>query len=127
MGFLDSAKAAAEQAVTKAKETAGELQTKRELGQAYGELGRTTFDLVESGQVSATPLEPLVERIRTLKAHLEEGGADGAGASEEPANRRTHRLRSRSLAAFSGFPDRVILWFLPQRGEARRARRLVSA
>ncbi len=85
MGFLDSAKAAAEQAVTKAKETAGELQTKRELGQAYDELGRTTFDLVESGQVSATPLEPLVERIRTLKAHLEEGGADGAGASEEPA------------------------------------------
>ena len=85
MGFLDSAKAAAEQAVTKAKETAGELQTKRELGQAYDELGRTTFDLVESGQVSATPLEPLVERIRTLKAHLEERGADGAGASEEPA------------------------------------------
>ena len=85
MGFLDSAKAAAEQAVTKAKETAGELQTKRELGQAYDELGRMTFDLVESGQVSATPLEPLVERIRTLKAHLEEGGADGAGASEEPA------------------------------------------
>ena len=85
MGFLDSAKAAAEQAVTKAKETAGALQTKRELGQAYDELGRTTFDLVESGQVSATPLEPLVERIRTLKAHLEEGGADGAGASEEPA------------------------------------------
>lgn len=85
MGFLDSAKAAAEQAVTKAKEAAGELQTKRELGQAYDELGRTTFDLVESGQVSATPLEPLVERIRTLKAHLEEGGADGAGASEEPA------------------------------------------
>ena len=84
MGFLDSAKAAAEQAVTKAKETAGELQTKRELGQAYDELGRTTFDLVESGQVSATPLEPLVERIRTLKAHLEEGEADGAGASEEP-------------------------------------------
>ena len=85
MGFLDSAKAAAEQAVTKAKETADELQTKRELGQAYGELGRTTFDLVEGGQVAAPPLEPLVERIRTLKAHLEEGGADGAGASEEPA------------------------------------------
>ena len=39
MGFLDKAKAAAEQAATKAKETAGDLQTKRELGQAYDELG----------------------------------------------------------------------------------------
>jgi hypothetical protein len=89
MGFLDSAKAAAEQAVTKAKETADELQTKRELGQAYGELGRTTFDLVEGGQVAATPLEPLVERIRTLKAHLEQGAANGGGASEEPAESET--------------------------------------
>jgi hypothetical protein len=91
MGFLDDAKAAAEHAVTKAKETAGELQTKRELGQAYDELGRATFDLVESGQVSATPLEPLVERIRTLKARLEPGAAKGAGASEEPAESETAR------------------------------------
>jgi hypothetical protein len=85
MGFLDKAKAAAEQAATKAKETADELQTKRELGHAYDELGRTTFDLVESGQVPATLLEPLVERIRTLKAQLEEGGADAASRSEESA------------------------------------------
>ena len=81
MGFLDKAKAAAEQAASKAKETAGELQTKRELGQAYDELGRTTFDLVESGEVAATPLEPLVERIRTLKAQLEEASRE----SEEQA------------------------------------------
>ena len=81
MGFLDQAKAAAEQAVSKAKETAGELQMKRELGQAYDELGRTTFGLVESGDVSATPLEPLVERIRTLKAQLEAS----ADASDEPS------------------------------------------
>jgi hypothetical protein len=85
MGFLDKAKAAAEQAATKAKETAGELQTKRELGHAYDELGRTTFDMFESGQVSETLLEPLVERIRTLKAQLDEGGADAATTSEEPA------------------------------------------
>jgi hypothetical protein len=90
MGFLDKAKAAAEQAATKAKETAGELQTKRELGHAYDELGRTTFDLVESGQVSTTLLDPLVERIRTLKAQLEEGGA-AASTSEEPAESETAR------------------------------------
>ena len=72
MGLLDKAKAAAGQAAIKAKETAGELQTKRELGQAYDELGQKTFDLIESGEVSAPALEPPAERIRTLKAQLEE-------------------------------------------------------
>jgi hypothetical protein len=71
MGFLDKAKAAAEQAASKAKETAGELQTKRELGQAYDELGQKTFELIETGTVSAPALEPLAERVRALKAQLE--------------------------------------------------------
>ena len=43
MGFLDKAKAAAEQATTMAKEKAGDMQTKKELGQSYVELGRETF------------------------------------------------------------------------------------
>ena len=72
MGLLDKAKAAAEQAAAKAKDTAGELQTKRELGQAYDELGKKAFELAESGELSSTPLEPLIERIRELKAQLEE-------------------------------------------------------
>ena len=76
MGLLDKAKSAAEQAVAKTKETAGELQTKRELGQAYSELGRKTFDLVEAGALANPALDPLVEQIRTLKAELE---------AEEPA------------------------------------------
>ena len=84
MGFLDKAKAAAEQAASKAKETAGELQTKRELNQAYDELGRKTLELVESGEVSSTTLDPLVERIRSLKAQLEEGEAVGVTTSTEP-------------------------------------------
>jgi len=84
MGFLDKAKAAAEQAASKAKETAGELQTKRELSQAYDELGRATFALVDAGEVSSPTLDPLVERIRTLKAQLEEGEPVGATASAEP-------------------------------------------
>src|SRR4051812_30600587 len=71
MGLLDKAKAAAEQAAIKAKETAGELQTKRELGQAYDELGQKTFELIEAGEVSAPALEPLAERVRVLKASLE--------------------------------------------------------
>ena len=84
MGFLDKAKAAAEQAASKAKETAGELQTKRELSQAYDELGRKTFELVESGEVSSTTLDPLVERIRSLKAQLDEGAMVASTATTEP-------------------------------------------
>ena len=84
MGFLDKAKAAAEQAASKAKETAGELQTKRELNQAYDELGRKTFELVESGEVSSTTLDPLVERIRSLKAQLDEGAMVASTATTKP-------------------------------------------
>ncbi len=71
MGLLDKAMAAAEQAAMKAKETADDLQTKRALGQAYGELGQRTFELIESGEVAAPELEPLAERVRALKAQLE--------------------------------------------------------
>ena len=87
MGFLDKAKAAAEQAASKAKETAGDMQTKRELSQTYDELGRKAFELVESGEVSSAMLDPLVEKIRTLKAQLEEGEGEavGATASTEPS------------------------------------------
>ena len=86
MGFLDKAKAAAEQAATKAKETAGDLQTKRELGQAYDELGRATFELVDSGEVTSPTLDPIVEKIRSLKAQLEEAEPVGATASAGPAD-----------------------------------------
>ena len=84
MGLLDKAKAAAEQAATRAKDTAGELQTKRELGQVYDELGRKTFELVDAGEVSSPALDPLVERIRALNAKLAEGAAVPVAATTEP-------------------------------------------
>ena len=85
MGLLDRAMAAAEQAATKAKETAGELQTKRDLGQAYNELGRKAFELVEAGELSSPALDPLAERIRTLNAELAEKQPVAAAAeSAEP-------------------------------------------
>lgn len=71
MGFLDKAKMAAEQATTKAKEGIGEVQTRRELGQAYDELGKLTFDLADSGEITNDQLGELVEKIRGLKAELE--------------------------------------------------------
>jgi hypothetical protein len=70
MGLLDKAKAAAEQAATRAKEGIDEVQTKRELGQAYEALGQRTFELVESGEISNPALDAAVERVRTLKAEL---------------------------------------------------------
>jgi hypothetical protein len=68
VGILDKAKAAAEQAAAKAKEGVEDVQTKRELVQAYGELGKVTYRLVESGELSNPELTTLVEKIRTLES-----------------------------------------------------------
>jgi len=88
MKLLDKAKAAAEQAAVKAKEGVEDVQTKRELNGAYVELGTTTFELVESGQIDRAELTPLVEKIKTLKAKLEEAGDEPvapAASSGPPA------------------------------------------
>src|SRR5690349_25126401 len=81
MGLLDKAKAAAEQAAAKAKDGVEDVQTKRELSSAYGELGRLAFQLVERGELSDTQLDALVDRIRTLEAKTSEPAMAGAGAS----------------------------------------------
>lgn len=71
MGFLDKAKAAAETATTKAKEGIGEVQTRRELSQAYDDLGKLTFELVDAGEIDHAQLGELVEKIRSLKAEID--------------------------------------------------------
>jgi hypothetical protein len=78
MGLLDKAKAAAEQAAAKAKEGVEDVQTKRDLSLAYGELGKVTYRLVESGELSKPELTTLVEKIRTLETRTR---ADPAGAT----------------------------------------------
>ena len=86
MGFLDKAKQAAEQAAVKAKEGVEDAQTKRELGQAYAELGKTAFQLIENGDLTDPRLDASVAKIRTLAAKLadDEGGAQGdAGEKTE--------------------------------------------
>jgi hypothetical protein len=70
--IIDKAKAAAETTAAKAKEGVEEVQTKRELSQAYGELGRTTVELVDAGDLSHERLTPIVERIHALVAKGEE-------------------------------------------------------
>jgi hypothetical protein len=76
--FLNRLKDATSTVATRAKEGVEELQTRHELSQAYGDLGRATADLVESGALSHPDLAAQVEKIRALKSQLE-------AASSEPA------------------------------------------
>jgi hypothetical protein len=86
MGLLDKAKAAAEQAAAKAKEGVEDVQTKRDLSLAYGELGKATYRLVESGELSNPELTTLVEKIRTLetRTHADPAGATATTTTEPP-------------------------------------------
>ena len=88
MGFLDKAKAAAEQAAAKAKEGVEDVQLKRELGQAYGELGRTAFDLIESGELSHPQLEAVATTIRGLNEKV--APADATVPAEPDADGDAH-------------------------------------
>ena len=56
MGFLDKAKAAAEQAAAKAKEGVEDVQAKRELSQAYNELGKAAFVFLQFDRLGHAPL-----------------------------------------------------------------------
>jgi hypothetical protein len=87
MKLLDKAKQAAEQAATKAKEGVEDVQTKRELNAAYGELGTKAFDLVEAGDLVKPELDELVAKIRSLKAKLaEDDTVVAAESTETPAS-----------------------------------------
>lgn len=86
MGLLDKVKSQAEQAAAKAKEGVQEVQLKRELGQTHEELGRLAFELADAGELADARLAPLVDKVRDLRARLEEhapGGAETEAAKEE--------------------------------------------
>jgi hypothetical protein len=87
MGFMDKAKSAAEQATARAKEGVEEVQTKRNLFQAYQELGRMTFELVEAGEISNERLTAKAQEIRTLQSQgaAEPTGTSGPGGEPPPA------------------------------------------
>jgi hypothetical protein len=84
MGFLDKAKAAAEQAANRANETVADVQTKRELQKAYGEFGEKAFKLADTGAISHPDLAPDVARIRELQAKLEDEDGAAGGAETPP-------------------------------------------
>ena len=80
MGFLDKAKQAAEQATAKAKEGVEDVQLKRELSQTYNELGKVSFELVESNEITHPKLDALAEKIRALNER-DRGDETLAGAA----------------------------------------------
>jgi hypothetical protein len=84
MGLLDKAKQAAEQAATKAKEGVEDVQQTRELSLAYGELGKTAFELLESGEISHSRLDATAAQIRELNAKID--GSSGGTAASAPVD-----------------------------------------
>jgi hypothetical protein len=81
MGLLDKVKAGAEQAASSAQKQAQTVATKRELGQAYADLGKTAFGLVDRGEISHGDLAAGVDHIRELQARLSGEADAGAGAA----------------------------------------------
>jgi len=71
MGFLDKAKTVAGQAATKAKEGVEDIQAKLDLGNAYNDLGKATFDLIESGELADERLDEHAAKVRALRERLE--------------------------------------------------------
>src|SRR5579872_6501553 len=84
MGLLDRVKAGAEQAASTAQRQAQLVQTKRELSQAYQDLGKAAHGLVERGEISHGELTNAAAHVNELQTRLSslEGGASGASAGD---------------------------------------------
>ncbi|HEY1458075.1 MAG TPA: hypothetical protein VGF15_06120 [Solirubrobacteraceae bacterium] len=81
MSLLDKVKTQAEQTAAKAREGVQEVQAKRELNQAYANLGRTTAALAERGEISHAELAAELDHIKTLSARLDTEEAAGEQSS----------------------------------------------
>ena len=83
MSLFNKAKQAAEQAAAKAREGVEDVQQKRELSQAYNELGKTAFELLESGEISNPRFDAAAAKIRELNAKI---AADAPAAAPDPGD-----------------------------------------
>lgn len=70
MGFLDKVREGAEQAATKAREELDDYQARRDLKDAYADLGQRVLELVEKGELEADAIGPEVERAREASAKV---------------------------------------------------------
>ena len=88
MSLFNKAKQSAEQAAAKAREGVEDVQQKRELSQAYNELGKTAFELLESGEISNPRLDATAGKIRELNAKIAESAgtasSDDTGDPSQP-------------------------------------------
>jgi hypothetical protein len=84
MSLFNKAKQAAEQAAARVQEGVEDVQQKRELSQAYSELGKTAFALIESSEISHSSLDAAAAKIRELNAKIAEP-ASAAASADVPA------------------------------------------
>lgn len=70
MGLIDRMREGAEQATSRARESVQDVQVKRDLAQAYGELGRAAFALIERGAIREETLDSPAARVREIEAQL---------------------------------------------------------
>ena len=85
MSFFNKAKQAAEQAAARVQEGVEDVQQKRELSQAYGDLGKTAFGLIESGELSHSGLDAGAAKIRELNAKIAEPPSAPPSSTDAPA------------------------------------------
>jgi hypothetical protein len=84
--FFDRLKDSAGVVMDKTREGIEDLQTKQALFRAYNDLGRTTAELVEKGEVTHPQLDAAVEEIKKLKTELAAEEAEApAPEPEQPA------------------------------------------
>jgi hypothetical protein len=71
MALIDKLKAAGEQATAAARESMKQAELNHDLNQAYNDLGRMTFALVQQGALSDERLAAAAERIHELGVQAE--------------------------------------------------------
>jgi uncharacterized coiled-coil DUF342 family protein len=72
VSFFDKVKKGAGQVADKAKTEVSEAQTKNELVKTYEVLGKKTYELADKGELEHAELKEIVDKVRELRAKLEE-------------------------------------------------------
>lgn len=83
LGLIDELRSGAQKATAHARVSVREAELGHDLSEAYAELGRETFGLMQAGAVRQRSLAPLAKRVGELEASLgalrtEEEGAHTA-------------------------------------------------
>ena len=106
MGFLDKVKENIQETATMAREGVEDLHTKHELGQAYGELGRKTFDLIDAGTLQAPELGSDVERYESSRQTSQQSNRRQATPPRAETQRRARRYASSAEGCGGGGSSR---------------------